>query len=76
LTDKETLDAARAVLRGWLDKQGHERCWYYPELFRELAELMHVHPTVTPKLPPREEFHAGCARYAMEEYDGRRDGSQ
>jgi hypothetical protein len=51
-----------------VDKQGHERCWYYPDLFRRLATLFEVVPTVEPQLPPRPEFELGCRRYQDEEY--------
>lgn len=60
--------AARSILQAWVDKQGHERCWYYPDLFRQLAALYGVVPKEEPGLPPIEEFKAGCAKYQAEEY--------
>ena len=59
---------ARSILQEWVDKQGHERCWYYPELFKKLAALYGVKPTVDPALPPEEEFEKGCQQYRREEY--------
>lgn len=59
---------AKAIIQSWLDKQGHEKCWYYPELFRELATLFDLKPTVEPALPPRNEFKEGCSRYEEEIY--------
>jgi len=52
----------------WIDKQGHDRCWYYPDIFRQLCELFDVKITVNPNLPPCKEFKAGCERYQEEEY--------
>lgn len=67
---------AKAALQNWVDRQGHDRCWYYPEIFRELSEILGVQTTVTPELPPRAEFEQGCTRYQDEEYHGRStDGS-
>lgn len=59
---------AREVLKEWLDKQGHERCWYYPDLFRRLVEIYEVEGSNNPDLPPLKEFKKGCERYQEEEY--------
>jgi hypothetical protein len=67
---EDLLDQARALLQGWVDKQAHDRCWYYPDIFRELAALLGVKATVPEGLPPRTEFEAGCRRYQDEEYNG------
>ena len=63
-----SYDKAREIIQTWLDKQGHERCWYYPDLFKELATLYGIKPKVEPKLPPLEEFKIGCERHQKEEY--------
>lgn len=62
------LDAVKVVIQEWVDKQGHDRCWYYPELFRRLATILDIKMTVEPKLPPRQEFELGCKKYQDEEY--------
>ena len=62
---------AKQIIQKWVDKQGHDRCWYYPELFRELADLFGVKAS-DPGLPPEEEFKAGCERYRKEEYAGQK----
>lgn len=66
----DSLEKVKAVVERWLDKQGHERCWYYPELFSELAALLGLGrgKVLDPGLPPREEFEAGCKRYQDEQY--------
>ena len=58
----------RRIIQTWLDKQGHDRCWYYPDLFRELAAALDLKSTVPPKLPTLEEFREGCRWYQSEEY--------
>lgn len=58
----------KEVIQEWVDKQGHDRCWYYPELFMKLAELCEITPTTLPSLPPREEFERGCKRYQEKEF--------
>jgi len=52
----------------WLDKQGHDRCWYYPDLFNQLVNELGVKPSVEPKLPSWPEFVAGCYKYQQEQY--------
>ncbi len=53
----------------WVDQQGHNRCWYYPELFYKLVQLLGIKPKVEPSLPPLQEFKAGCTRYQNLEYN-------
>lgn len=66
----ERCKQARAVLARWTTQQGHDRCWYYPDLFRQLAETLGVELPPPAGLPPRAEFEAGCRRYQDEEYGG------
>lgn len=61
-------EATKAILQDWLDKQGHERCWYYPDLFEALAKLHGVTMKESPSLPARAEFEAGCKKYQEEEF--------
>lgn len=65
----ETCNKAQQILQKWLDKQGHNRCWYYPDLFHKLADLLEVKASVEPKLPTRHEFEIGCKRYQEEQFD-------
>lgn len=62
------MEEARKLLQQWVDKQGHDRCWYYPEIFKQLCQLFDVKLKVDPSLPPRNEFEEGCRKYQEEEY--------
>lgn len=66
--DKACLYTARAVIQEWVDKQGHERCWYYPELFNRLVGVLGITVNVPPQLPSLTEFQAGCKKYQEEQY--------
>lgn len=33
------INEVKTVVQEWLNKQGHDRCWYYPELFFQLADI-------------------------------------
>lgn len=61
---------ARLVLQAWADEQGHNKCWYYPDVFSELCRVLDVESKTDPKLPPREEFMQCCAEYAADLYEG------
>lgn len=63
----EQNEKAKQIIQSWVNKRGHDRCWYYPDLFRQLADLFGIE-TQDPGLPPEEEFRAGCERYRKEEY--------
>jgi hypothetical protein len=67
-TDVGHLVEARRIVQEWLDKQGNERCWYYPDLFHQLADCLEVTPATEPDLPSRPEFEEGCRRYQHEQY--------
>ena len=59
----------RKAVQKWVDNQGHERCWYYPEIFREIAETLNIKPTGPINLAPRQEFRPNCNRYEEEIYE-------
>jgi hypothetical protein len=69
MEDCPNCQSTKQILQNWVDQQGHERCWYYPDLFRQLIAIFRVKASLPPKLPPRSEFEAGCRRYQMEEYE-------
>ena len=62
------LTEVGTIVQTWLDKQGHERCWYYPELFSQLAAALGLQATVASALPLQAEFVEGCKRYQAEQY--------
>ncbi len=59
---------ARSIIQEWISKQGHDRCWYYPDLFRKLAKIFEIESSKELNLPPLEEFKKGCEKYQKEEY--------
>lgn len=64
-------DKAKKIVEEWCNKQEHNRCWHYPELFNNLAEVFDV-CNFNPKRVSREEFESGCDRFVEEEY-GKKD---
>lgn len=57
----------RAAVEEWAGKQGHDHCWYYPDIFNRIAQIVGAEAR-SGDLPPRLEFEAGCKRYQDEEY--------
>ena len=64
-------EQAKKIIQQWLDQQGHNRCWYYPDVFNKLATLFKLSPKKDPELPPRKEFEEGCRKYQEEEFSSR-----
>lgn len=64
---EERLSAIRECIESWSAKQGHDSCWYYPEVFQLVAKLAGAN-VGSPLLPPRCEFEIGCRRYQDEVY--------
>lgn len=68
---EEKYYLAKQKVQEWVDKQGHDRCGYYLEIFRELMGIFEINRNKSLNLPPREEFERGCIRYQDEEYGNR-----
>lgn len=62
--------AAVAAILLWLRKQGHERCWYYPDIFKEVMKALWL--TVDGRELdihiPLVEFQKGCTTFQREVY--------
>jgi hypothetical protein len=67
--NENILQQTKDLLQSWVDKQGHDRCWYYPEIFEQLCKLFEVVPTNYKRLPSRKAFEEGCRRYQDLQYD-------
>jgi hypothetical protein len=66
MNDEEIVVQTIDLLQGWVGKKGHDACWYYPEIFRQLCDLYGVDHTKVPELPSRPDFIKGCHRYQLE----------
>ncbi len=64
----KTCIEAQKIISEWAGQQGHDRCWYYPDLFNKLGKLFKMNFKIKPHLPKRSEFEMGCKRYQDEEY--------
>lgn len=53
----------RKLVRSFLGKEGQESCWYYPDIFREVAERLGVPVSKVAKLPTLADFKRGCTRH-------------
>lgn len=62
----EKCEEAKAIIEEWQSQQGHDRCWYYPEVFRKLATLFGVKPVDRPDQLSRRDFEKGCERFQDE----------
>ena len=69
--DDNKIEKAKFILQSWVDQQGQEKCWYYPDVFNQLVELFEI-KCEEKGLPPRCEFEEGCRKYQEEEY-GKKD---
>lgn len=68
MTDAEKLANCRELLEVWINKQSHDRCWYYPDIFNSLCLELGIKQEIKSDLPPEHEFKAGCERYILEQY--------
>lgn len=64
----EKIKEIQQTIMEWDGKEGHDRCWYYPDLFAKIAEIVDVPLNQSPALPPRPEFEEGCRRFQSQEF--------
>ena len=64
----EKLNKIKREVEEWVNKQGHDRCWFYPEIFIRIKNILEIRDCPNPSLPPLEEFEKGCKRYQLEEF--------
>lgn len=62
-TIQYTLERCRQTLGKWRELQGHDQCWYYPDLFVNLCATLGIDHSLPSPDMPREEFEAGCQRF-------------
>lgn len=65
---EEKLSKIKQIVLLWDSKEGHDRCWYYPELFKEIAQVLEIELNKSPQLPTLEEFKEGCCKYQKEQF--------
>jgi hypothetical protein len=57
----------KSIMLEWINKQSHDKCWYYPELFNRICEVLEIDAKQLPDIP-REVFQGGCRRFTDELY--------
>lgn len=70
LNDWLSAADARTILRAWVEHHRHDRCWYYPDIFRRLCRSLGVDAEPGERCS-RDEFEAGCHRFTDEEFGPR-----
>lgn len=59
----------RLILQQLATRKGHDRCWYNPEVLRELLDLHGIELSADrTDLPSEDDFAAGCNRFRRELY--------
>ena len=61
-------EKVKELIQTWLDKQGHDSCWYYPDIFNQIADELNIKRTIPSLRPSLEEFKKGCDKYAYDFY--------
>lgn len=59
---------ARRLMIEWRSKQGPDKCWYCPEIFNSLCDVLGVDNDFDFDLNPRSEFEQGCKQYQDQLY--------
>ena len=63
-------DKVATLIREWMMQRDHDSCWYYPEIFQEIATALDVHVNLEIPKIPKADFLDGCQRFADQVYVG------
>jgi hypothetical protein len=66
---KESLDRIRSLVLEWANKQDHDACWFYPEIFREIAAELQLNVRSKPMTLSITVFEEGCKKYRAEIFE-------
>lgn len=63
----ETCDNLKQAVQAWINKQGHNACWFYPEIFGYIAGTLGLsYPDM--HMPSEQDFQDGCKRFTKQIY--------
>lgn len=69
MTSDEKLNNIKTVLKSWFLKEGHEKCWYYPDIFNKIVSILDIDLSrFWYNVPSKEDFCRGCERYQKDLY--------
>ena len=70
MSDSERLAEVKRLVEEWAGKKGDDRCWYYPEIFLEIAAVVGASLTIRPELLLicQLDFEDNCRRFSEEQY--------
>lgn len=57
--DLSLIQSVRQAVEEWNNKQGHDKCHYYPEIFRKILDLLGIPENKNVELS-EAEFQSGC----------------
>lgn len=63
----QNCELIKKEVQDWRDKQGHDKCWYYPEIFEKIISILNLE-NIANTLPTEPEFERGCEKYRREIY--------
>lgn len=64
---EDKLSKIKILVQEWVDKQSHDKCWYYPDIFEAICKELDIEIT-NKNLPSAEEFKLGCEKYRTDIY--------
>ncbi len=67
---RNIIRRVREILNDWQTKAGHDACWFYPEVFRELCNVVGLE-YIEPSKVDRSDFRAHCQKFEEHLYTGK-----
>lgn len=58
------IKEVKKLVEEFANTQGHNKCWFYPDIFNKLAKLLNI--PIKQAAISRSEFEAGCKQYQDE----------
>lgn len=70
----DRLATITKVVTEWQAKEGHDACWYYPDLFAQIMTALNIEPKLH-SVPPRGQFEDGCRKFQDQTYGPKQEGA-
>lgn len=70
MNNGQKLDRIKELIESFYNQTGHNKCHYYPDIFKEIAIIVGIKPEHInlDSLPELTEFKNGCEQFQNELY--------
>lgn len=69
----DKIQKITSILIDWDEKRGHDACWFYPEIFKQIADVLEIELKNPQPEISRAEFKEGCRQFQCDKFGNKKD---